>query len=235
MDVALGGQGAPIVPIGEKLLLGDYVYFLNIGGITNISCNLPDGYIAFDVCPASRVLNMLARKKGMEFDENGNMAALGKVNTGLLRMLNELEYYGLPYPKSLSNDFGTDVVYPLISQYSADVNNDMRTYIEHICQQVHNSIMVLQQQTSPIPGPQKMLVTGGGAKNTFLTERLRETLAVANVQVEIPSADLIDYKEAIIMALIGVLRWREESNTIASVTGASRNSIGGAVWIGQEA
>jgi len=235
MDVALGGQGAPIVPIGEKLLLDDYPFFLNIGGIANISLNLPDRYIAFDVCPANRVMNMLAAKKGKEYDSEGQLAASGKVDVNLLRILNDLEYYGLGYPKSLSNDFGTDVVYPIAIQSGAAVNDAMRTYVEHICMQVAAGAMRLKSDFSIGDVQQKMLVTGGGAKNTFLINRLTEVLAESGVEVHVPSPELVDYKEAIIMALIGVLRWREENNTLASVTGARRNSIGGTVWMGLEA
>ncbi len=234
MDVALGGQGAPIVPIGEKLLLGDYSFFLNIGGIANISVNIPDRYIAYDICPANRVLNAMAQKKGKAFDNAGEIASAGEVNTDVLSVLNELEYYSLPYPKSLSNDFGTDVVLPLVSTAGNSVNDNMRTYVEHIAYQVAKAVQDLSAEYQ-LPGPSKMLITGGGAKNTFLIRRISEMLKATNVSAQIASADLIDFKEAIIMALIGVLRWREEFNTISTVTGASRNSIGGAVWIGQEA
>lgn len=235
MDVALGGQGAPIVPIGEKLLLGDAPLFLNIGGIANISLNVPDKYIAFDVCPANRVLNLLAKKRNMEYDNDGALARSGEINKGLLTLLNELEYYSLPFPKSLSNDFGTDVVLPLITGSGIRNNDDLRTYVEHIAMQVASAVNVLRATHPSAKVADRMLVTGGGAKNSFLIDALRLRLLEVDVEVEVPSAELIDYKEAIVMALIGVLRWREEFNVLASVTGASRNSIGGAVWMGQEA
>lgn len=115
LDLAFGGQGAPIVPIGEKLLLGNYDYFLNLGGIANISVNAGE-YIAFDICPANRVLNMLANEAGAAYDKDGEMASQGKVNNNLLDKLNALDYYRQPYPKSLANDFGTDIVYPVIKK-----------------------------------------------------------------------------------------------------------------------
>jgi len=238
-DVALGGQGAPIVPIGEQLLLGDYLFFLNLGGIANISFNDPENYIAFDVCPANRVLNMLAKGGGKTFDDGGQIAEKGSVIESLLNLLNDLPYYSLPYPKSLSNNFGTDIVFPLINERNYDYDDALRTYVEHICEQVVKAVESLQSEfrlrtISRLAG-QKMLITGGGAKNSFLISRLTTMLSRLNVPVEIPSDELADYKEAIIMGLIGVLRWREENNTLASVTGATRNSIGGAVWMGQEA
>jgi anhydro-N-acetylmuramic acid kinase len=237
INVALGGQGAPIVPIGEKLLFGNYPYFLNLGGIANISCNCLDEYVAFDVCPANRVLNMLANDAGKPFDAGGELAATGTLHPKLLTVLNELEYYRMPYPKSLANDFGTDVVYTLIKNAMISTPDALRTFVEHVAMQVKAAVGSLE----PVPGKQpgvdtrQLLVTGGGAHNTFLIERLQAILAEVHVEVVIPGQDVIDFKEAIVMALIGLLRWREENNVLASVTGATRDSIGGAVWIGQEA
>lgn len=233
MDIALGGQGAPIVPIGEKILLGDYDFFLNLGGIANVSVNHSTKYLAFDVCPANRVLNLLVASEGKAFDEDGAMAAAGSVHHELLNKLNALPYYGEAYPKSLANDFGTDEVYPIAEAAGLSTKDALRTYVEHIAVQVRKAV----EQLLPLAkdGGLKMLATGGGALNGFLVQRLREVLQPLNVSIEIPGKDMIQFKEALIMALIGVLRWREENNVLASVTGAQRNSIGGAVWIGQEA
>jgi anhydro-N-acetylmuramic acid kinase len=231
MDVALGGQGAPIVPIGEQLLFGEYTYFLNLGGIANISYNDSGKHIAFDVCPANRILNLLAHDAGKPFDDGGQIAEKGKVIESILDLLNGLEYYKLDYPKSLSNQFGTDTVFPMIDESNPDIDDALRTYVEHISMQVSKSVTAL---LSGKPG-QKMLITGGGAKNAFLVKRLQEMLKHTGIIIDIPSAAIIDFKEAIVMALIGVLRWREENNTRATVTGAVRDSIGGAVWIGLEA
>ncbi|HEY8898263.1 MAG TPA: anhydro-N-acetylmuramic acid kinase, partial [Niastella sp.] len=235
MDVALGGQGAPIVPIGEKLLLGDYSYFLNIGGIANISYNHPDKYIAFDVCPANRVLNMLAQDAGKNYDAGGELAASGTVNTDVLKMLNELDYYQQPWPKSLANDFGTDVVYPLIKGSISNTADALCTCVEHVAVQISEAIQSLNNNQLSTASNNKLLATGGGAHNSFLMQRLQTLLASIGVELIVPDKNIVDYKEAVIMALIGVLRWREENNVLASVTGASRSSIGGAVWIGQEA
>lgn len=226
LDVALGGQGAPIVPIGEKLLLRDYDLFLNLGGIANISINTAEGYTAFDICPANRVLNLLANEAGKDYDDNGSMAAAGTVDQALLDQLNALDYYRQPAPKSLANDFGTDTVYPLIPATSRSLEDDLRTYTEHIALQVKNATAGLQQR--------RLLVTGGGAFNTFLIDRIRQLLAEQEIEVVVPEEKLVKYKEALIMALIGVLRWREKTNVLSSVTGAERDSVGGALWMGQE-
>ena len=235
LDVALGGQGAPIVPIGEKLLLGDYDYFLNIGGITNISFAKTSERIAFDVCPANRVLNMLANDAGKEFDEGGELAATGVINEELLGELNGLSYYSQPYPKSLANDFGTDVVYPLIIKAGISATHALRTYVEHIAIQIKESIATLNNGLQLKNQSSRLLATGGGAFNHFLIGRIKEYLLSSGIEVIIPDGNLVKYKEALIMALIGVLRWRQEYNVLSSVTGASRDSIGGALWNGQEA
>lgn len=243
LDIALGGQGAPIVPIGEKLLFGGYDYFLNIGGIANISIvNSNDhtssaeagllskpAYIAFDVCAANRVLNMLVADKGLDYDDEGRLAATGNINETLLNQLNRLDYYGRAYPKSLANGFGTNRVYPMIKNSGITTEDALSTYVEHISEQVRN---VLAKEKPSTANQKKMLVTGGGALNTFLIERMKSLLAELNIEVVIPDEKLVQYKEAAIMGLMGVLRWREEANVLPSVTGASRESIGGALWMG---
>lgn len=231
MDVALGGQGAPIVPMGEKLLLPGYAYYLNLGGIANISAFANGNYVAFDVCPANRVLNLLAAKEGKAYDDEGAMAQSGTVNTNLLILLNSQAYYRQSYPKSLANDFGTHVLFPLIESFKLPAGDVLRTYAEHIAQQVAYAINNIKTETQQ----QQMLVTGGGAFNKFLVKRLQQHLDVFNIEIVLPNNDLVNYKEALIMALLGVLRWREEDTVLQSVTGAIRSSIGGAVWIGQEA
>lgn len=247
MDIAFGGQGAPIVPIGEKLLFRDHSLFLNLGGIANISFNNPGSYIAFDVCPANRVLNMLASLAGKEYDAGGQIASGGRVHEELLQKLNGLSYYALPYPKSLANDFGTGEVFPIVQSFGLSIPDALRTYVEHIVQQVGGAVRNNRRRMTddrpgnqpetqnPQPGTAKLLVTGGGALNTFLVNRLQEELEPLGVEVSIPDEKLVQYKEALVMALIGVLRWRQEYNVLSSVTGARRDSIGGALWIGQEA
>jgi len=230
LDVALGGQGAPIVPIGEKLLLRDYDMFLNIGGIANISLNGSE-YIAYDVCPANRVLNLLAAQAGREYDDGGEMAAKGKINQDLLEKLNGLDYYRQPSPKSLANDFGTALIYPMIMASGLGTMDALRTYTEHIAEQVKNAVINL-----PDPGLSgQMLITGGGAFNNFLVQSIQQQLEKNMIKVVVPGKELVNFKEALIMAFIGVLRWRQEYNVLSSVTGAARNSIGGALWTGEEA
>lgn len=233
MDIALNGEGAPIVPIGEKLLFSGYDFYLNIGGIANLSYQTEKNFIAFDVCAANSILNILAQLNEKAFDEDGNFAAAGNINMDLLNRLNKLDYYKQSFPKSLSNEFGINVVYTIIQSSKTEINNSLRTYVEHIAEQVSNSIKIILRDENL--HQRKLLVTGGGAFNKFLIKVLKEKLSILNIEVFVPEPNVIKYKEALIMALLGVLRWREENTVLASVTGAIRNSIGGAVWIGQEA
>ncbi len=230
MDIAFGGEGAPIVPLGEKLLFPGYNYFLNIGGIANLSIKNEDGIVAFDVCAANRILNMLAGEKSLSYDDEGKLSATGKIHDELLEKLNLLKYYTLDYPKSLANSFGTDTVFPIIKSFKIRMEDALATYTEHICIQIKNSLKPFAKEEK-----QNVFITGGGAFNTFLISRLKQNFEEINFEIYIPPADVVKYKEALIMALLGTLRWREQYTVLASVTGAARNSIGGALWLGTEA
>ena len=155
VDIALGGQGAPIVPIGEKLLFPEFDFFLNIGGIANLSAN-SESFIGFDVCPANRVLNLLSVDTEKGFDENGNLAAAGRVDENLLQRLNDFPYYQLNYPKSLSNEFGLDEIYPMLKNAGISMQDALRTYVQHIVVQISKSLLQLKKE---IPGNETTAVT----------------------------------------------------------------------------
>ncbi|CAF4273687.1 unnamed protein product, partial [Adineta steineri] len=233
MDVAYGGQGAPIVPIGEKYLFDNYRLLLNIGGIANITDQKHQ--IAFDICPANRILNKLVQQYlNKEYDENGEYSSQGKINENLLNKLNELDYYKKFYPKSLSNSFGLDIIYPLLESNQSNVHDVLRTYVEHIIQQICNSIQMIidkEKQYNSSYVNCKMLITGGGAHNKYLFQGLRTKLQEKfHIDVIDSMSDVIDFKEALIMAFIGLLRIQKKTNVLASVTGAKCDTIGGAVW-----
>lgn len=229
LDVALGGQGAPIVPMGEKRLFGEYDLLLNLGGIANISIREDDEYIAFDVCSANAVLNRLAAKAGFDYDDEGRLAVEGTLDQQLLDELNNLDYYAKHPPKSLDNSFASSIIYPIIEKYGLSVSDALRTYVEHIILQIQWSIHPFL--SASFPSPANMLITGGGAFNTFLIKKLEEVL-MGKILIVVPDAGVVKFKEAMIMAFLGVLRWREEYTVLSSVTGATKNSIGGALWLG---
>ena len=228
MDVALGGQGAPIVPIGDKLLFSGHDYLLNIGGIANITVKMGDDLTAFDVCPANQVLNALAEREGKTMDKGGAMAAQGGLLPGILDELNNAGYYQELPPKSLSNEIARDMVFPILLESAHDTRDLLHTMSVHIAEQIAAAV-------SKYPHGQEqatLLATGGGAFNSFLMAQLAKTLTPYNVSLVIPDDAVVKYKEALVMALIGTLRWREETNVLSSVTGASRDSVGGALWLG---
>lgn len=237
-DIALGGQGTPIVPIGDKLLFADYQLCLNIGGIANISCKTifsdcpteekQNQIVAFDICPANQVLNLFASKLGMPYDVDGNTAKGGKLHKALLEKLNAISFYHQPYPKSLDNSFTREAILPCFEEFDIAVEDKLRTYTEHIAIQIAAHIqLIVQKENITINRSTKLLLTGGGAFNKFLTERIKH---LSGVEVIVPSAEIVQFKEALVIALMGVLRMRNEVNVLASVTGAARNSIGGAVY-----
>jgi anhydro-N-acetylmuramic acid kinase len=218
-DVALGGQGAPLVPIGDRLLFGTYHYCLNLGGFANISCETGPKRIAHDVCAVNTILNYFAQKPGRPFDKDGQLARKGTPQPGLLTKLNDLEFYKQPPPKSLGREWLNSTVFPLLETANLTANDLLRTYTEHVAIQI---AQILDQD--PL---HQVLVTGGGACNLFLLERIK---ALTRNPVIIPGPAIIHYKEALIFALLGVLRMRGETNCLASVTGASRDSSGGAIY-----
>lgn len=229
MDVALGGQGAPIVPIGDKLLFPEYDYLLNIGGIVNITIKRAETLYAFDVCTGNQALNTLAQRAGKEMDKNGAMAGRGKLLGGIFDTLNAQDYFHRHAPKSLSNEAAQELIFPILMESEHDTNDLLHTVVKHIAEQVSNTI--IQSGSEDAAG--NMLVTGGGAFNRFLVEEISEKLQPLGINITVPDETVVKYKEALVMALIGALRWREEANVLASVTGASYDSIGGALWMGQ--
>jgi anhydro-N-acetylmuramic acid kinase len=214
LDIALGGQGAPLVPIGDRLLFGDYPYCLNLGGFSNISFEKNGKRIAYDICPVNIVLNPLAEKEGMTHDKDGILSSQGNVNKPLLEKLNCLDFYKADEIKSLGKEWVLDNVFPLLNSSGLDIKDQMATFVEHATDQL----------ASKINGD--VLITGGGVFNKYLIERLKKKL---NHKISIPDPVIINYKEALIFAFLGVLRERKEINTLCSVTGASKDSCGGLI------
>lgn len=214
LDIALGGQGAPLVPIGDRFLFSDYPYCLNLGGFSNISFEKDGKRIAYDICPVNIVLNYLAEKEGMTYDKDGLLAKSGNINQELLEKLNNLDYYKAEEKKSLGKEWVLKYIFPLFENSNLETKDIMATYVEHITIQL----------ASKING--EVLITGGGVFNKYLIESLKEKL---NYKIHIPDPIIINYKEALIFAFLGVLRERKEINTLCSVTGASKDSCGGLI------
>lgn len=218
-DVALGGQGAPLVPIGDRILFGDFDYCLNLGGFSNISFEENHKRIAFDISPVNTVLNIYAEQKGLKYDDKGQISSTGNLNKDLLNNLNNLDFYKQNHPKSLGFEFVKTIILPLIESYQIPVEDKLRTFTEHIAYQIAKA---LPKKNG------KMLITGGGAYNSFLIKKIKEH--TQPLEIVIPDSKTIDFKEALIFGLLGVLRLRNEINTLSSVTGAKHNHCSGIVF-----
>ncbi len=218
MDVALGGNGAPLIPVADFLLFQRYAdSFLNLGGFANVSYQDEEKTFSFDICPVNIVLNKLAKQLGKAYDDNGEMGRSGQINTQLLNALNALDYYRQSSPKSLGWEWVENEVLPLLDQ-EQDVKNTMRTWYEHVAIQIGHSLNGVTSNS--------VMVTGGGANNTFLIDRIR----VHTDQITlVPEEDIINFKEAIGFAFLGVLKWQDQINVWASVTGARKDSSSGVI------
>jgi anhydro-N-acetylmuramic acid kinase len=215
-DVLLGGQGAPLVPIGDKFLFPDNDICINLGGIANLSYQKNDEIHAFDICSCNLGLNLLASELGLEYDNNGENAAQGIVDKDLLTELNRLPFFKANHPKSLGAEWFEDEFWPLILKSNLGVKNKLATVAEHIAIQI-------SEVTNPLLG-QNILMTGGGAFNTHLINRLKSK---SNKNIVVPSKQIVAFKEALIFAFLGFLRFNNKVNVLKSVTGAKKDSSSG--------
>lgn len=213
-DVSLGGQGAPLVPVGDALLFSKYTYCLNLGGFINVSYDENGTRRAFDIAPMNYVLNSIAQRMGMEYDSGGRVASKGRYHAAIGEKLDALPYYSQSAPKSLGREWVEANVFPLMTGHSpADL---MHTFCRHAA----------RQTAAACTQPGKMLVTGGGAYNHFFIGELRK---LCKAEIVIPDDETVQFKEALIFALLGYLRLHDQVNALSSVTGASRDSSGGAI------
>ena len=220
-DVALGGQGAPLVPIGDAVLFGDYEYCLNMGGFSNISFAEGERRLAYDISPVNYVLNHYAGLRGLAYDRDGALARSGKVCQALLERLNSLDFYTQAGPKSLGREWVESAVYPLIDGFGLSVEDVLATFVAHVAFQIGRNVR-----------GGRVLVTGGGARIIFLLERMRAVAPQAEYVV--PDPLTIDFKEALIFALLGALYVAGRPNCLASVTGAAHDNIGGCLYKGNK-
>ncbi len=220
LDIAFGGQGAPLVPIGDNLLFSEYDYKINIGGFANISYIENSKTIAFDICPVNIVCNKISEKLALKYDDKGNLGRQGNIHNNLLDALNNIDYYNLEAPKSLSREWVENVFYPIVLKYNLNINDSLRTIYEHISIQFAKILNKTKNK--------KILITGGGVYNEFLIELIKQK---TNNKVIIPDNNIIEYKEALIFGFLGILRYQDKVNCLSSVTGATKDNIGGVVHL----
>jgi len=217
-DVALGGQGAPLVPVGDLCLFKNYSACLNLGGFANVSKTKESKVIAYDICAVNTVMNLLAQEKAMEFDTNGALAKAGKMIPELFNSLESLNFYHKKYPKSLGLEWVNSKVLPILDLFhQTAVEDRIHTYAQHIAKQIASNFL----------SSDKILVSGGGAKNHFLITLLKQN---SKANFMIPDSEVIDFKEALIFAFLGLLRMKNEVNCLASVTGSKRDHSSGLIF-----
>ncbi|MGE0089226.1 MAG: anhydro-N-acetylmuramic acid kinase [Bacteroidales bacterium] len=219
LDVALGGQGAPLVPIGDRHLFADFDFCINIGGFANISFEKDNKRLAYDICPANIVLNHLVKPIGHEFDKDGEIARSGNFCKELYQELNELDYYELSFPKSLGREWLEGNFFPVLDKYDITTDDKLNTVCYHIANQIVKSTNLFQSG--------KILITGGGAYNSYLIELIKNK---SKHQLVIPDKQIVEYKEALIFAFLGLLKINNQINCMASVTGAQRDSCCGVIY-----
>jgi anhydro-N-acetylmuramic acid kinase len=216
-DVQLGGQGAPLVPIGDDQLFSQYEACLNLGGFANISFTQKKSRIAFDVCPVNIVLNHYAKKLGYLYDAEGAIASSGTIQADLLDELNSLSFYQQAPPKSLGFEWVLTSIFPIIGKYDIATKDILRTFVEHVAIQMER---ILKNRST-------ILITGGGAFNLFLIERMQYYV---DSKLIIPSGEIVNYKEALIFSFLGLLKIEDKINCLSSVTGAKKNHSSGVIF-----
>lgn len=216
-DVELGGQGAPLVPIGDELLFSEYDYCLNLGGFANVSFHENGKRLAYDICPVNIVLNKYAKQLGFEYDDKGNFAKSGEYLMSLGAELDNLEYYKQKPPKSLGLEWVQEEIFPRLEAFKRNEIDLLRTFTEHVAKQLAQSFKIRS----------RVLVTGGGVYNDYLLSRIK---FYKDVNLVKPSTELIEYKEAIIFGFLGILRLLDEVNCLKSVTGAVKNHSSGKIF-----
>jgi anhydro-N-acetylmuramic acid kinase len=218
LNIALGGQGAPLVPVGDEVLFSEYPYCLNLGGISNISYQHKRKRIAYDICPVNIILNHISNELDMDYDRDGMVGRKGTIHNGLLEKLNALDFYSESAPKSLAREWLEAEFLPVVNRFSVKTQDKLRTIYEHIAIQISNAMDSKARKS--------VLVTGGGAFNLFLIELLNSK---TRHQIIIPDLLLVNYKEALIFAFLGVLRMHNYINCFSSVTGSRYDCSGGAI------
>ena len=218
-DVTLGGQGAPLVPIGDKLLFSDYDYRINLGGFANISFEDNGNTSAFDICAVNTILNKYSNDLGFEYDDKGEISKRGKMIPDLFNELEGIDFYQQSPPKSLGVEWNEKVLLPILEKYSnKKIEDVMHTYTKHVALQISKVLK---------GNGKKVLISGGGAFNEYLTSLIKKD---CSHEIIIESKELTDFKEAIIFSFLAILRIRGEVNCLAEVTGARMNHSSGVVF-----
>ena len=229
-DIALGGQGAPLAPMADKMLLQGHDFYLNLGGIANITCNINGRFVAFDICGTNQILNALANKKGKEYDDGGKMASSGELIIDLYKQQKNIPFFKKNYPKSLSNQWVQKNQTAIFLENKSKLESKLFTACKLIADLIFDEINKIIKIENFKKEKYSLLIAGGGAYNDYLIKRIQYSCKKKNIEIVIPENKIIGFKEAALMALMGVMRLEGVPNCMASVTGAERDVVGGAVF-----
>ena len=228
-DIAAGGQGAPLAPVADKYLFPDHAAFLNLGGIANLSVRTATGkYTAGDISGCCQILDRLARLEGQAFDDNGELARRGRFRADLAEAIGTLPYHAAPYPKSLGNDWVVDQLWPVLKSSAYPTADRLHTFTKWLAVK---TVTDLEAIANGMPLGD-VLVTGGGAQNTYLLEQLQRAASAQNqVRFIAPDDTTANFKEAALVALCALLRIEGRPNSLPSATNARCPTINGALYL----
>lgn len=229
-DIASGGQGAPLAPLADRYLFDGHNFYLNLGGIVNISHVSDQRITGFDIAPCNQMLNALSNLKGLDYDNGGKLAATGKVNDKLLNKLLDNEYLGKSYPKSLDNSWVKENYTAPLLAYEDTIINKLCSAVEFIAIAIKNDIQQISNFEKTKLDGSTIFCTGGGVFNDYLMDRIKFYVRQLGVEVVIPKPEIVEYKEAMLMALMGYFRVKGKPNCIASVTGANKDVTAGVIY-----
>ena len=228
-DLAHSGEGAPLAIAADKYLFDGFDFFVNIGGIANISYLNPKSMIAFDFAAANQPLNRIAQEMGLEYDDRGIIASQGNLLPELFEKLSYLDFHQKKYPKSMSNQWIQKVFSPILLEHNASQPDKLHTLVHYIAEQLARALEQIKESVRILPLSPKILFSGGGVHHNFLMEVIKEKLK-NQYETVIPHKEIINFKEALLMSVLGILRWEEQVNAFSSVTGAKKSSCNGAIY-----
>lgn len=221
-NVARGGQGAPLVPLADRDLFEDFAVCVNLGGFSNASWTDGGGLRrAGDLGPCNGLLNPLAGELGRDYDPEGTYAATGTARP--TPDLEKLHYYGAPFPKSLGREWMETDFLPAFNAKRPNRTEDaLATASAHIAWSIAQGLRAANAPKGPA------LLSGGGAYNTDLIRRLRET--APEWEWTVAPKDILEAKEALAFAYLGLLRLRGEPNVLASYAGGTADGCDGSIF-----
>lgn len=227
-DVALKGEGAPVAPIVEQYLYPGHDFYFNLGGIANVSLHHGDQIVSLDSSPCNQVLNHIMNGRGKAYDDKGSLAKTGTCSNQLMKAWSELPYFSKPFPKSMDNSWVKEVFMTVIGRFELSDKDVLATMVEFTASQLKSDCKLLSDGHNI--GATSGFITGGGAFNDYLIDRMKVHCADINLSLTKPDSQTVNFKEAILMALMGYLRAKGIANTIPTVTGAQSSTIGGAIY-----